>query len=521
MSKGSFEATSRLSEPESGRDFDTPTIDTLAACEDEPIHIPGAVQPHGVLFEVVDDDAIVTRVTSNVRSAVGRGASTLLGHSLAAVFGDDAVAWARETVAAIVPATHAALRRTLADGRAGTLLLHRYHGRTIVEWLADEEHRFATPDRLDRELAAGLARARQAGDVGVLLDHVAEAVKIASGYDRVMIYRFHPDWHGEIVAERTEPGLVGYRGLHYPASDIPAQARRLYVDTRARAICDVYARDAVLMTAPTLDPAEPELDLSHAVSRSVSPVHIQYLRNMGTGATLVTSLIVHGALWGLIACHHRTRYPVPWYAFGRLRRFTDEVSAALEQRIGELAEARTRAQDAGRRTLTEVLAASVAQGLAQLAALLAADGHVVLAGGKLVRSPGLPASAERLIAAVLAKADDIGTTDALAETFQGAAAEPGCAGLAWLVVAREPAVVVALVRPEFQRTVTWGGDPDKAVHRDVVTQRLSPRGSFDLWKETVRGQSRPWEDDTRVTLEAFRRVVDVGALAEFVARESA
>lgn len=349
---------------------------------------------------------------------------------------------------------------------------------------------------------------------------MAEGVKIATGYDRVMVYRFHPDWHGEIVAERTEPGVIAYRGLHYPASDIPAQARRLYVDTRARAICDVYARDAVLMSDPASAAAEGELDLSHAVSRSVSPVHIQYLRNMGSGATLVTSLMVGGALWGLIACHHRTRYPVPWYAFERLRRFTDEASGVITARLGELAAERASALAAGRRLMAELLAASVPQGLLKLVSLLGGDGYVVVAGERVVRSRGVPESAERLTRAVLAQASDIGSTDAIAASFAGHAPEAGCAGLAWLVVAREPGLVVAVVRPEFQRTVTWGGDPEKAVVRDPVSKRLNPRGSFDLWKETVRGRSRPWEAEAQGTIEALREVVNVDALTEYAARGS-
>lgn len=503
-----------------GRDFDTPTVQTLALCEDEPIHIPGAIQPHGALFEARGDEAIVAHVTSNVRTALGRSASSILGKPLAEVFGADAVAWVQTTAKTQEPRRHAALRHTTADGRAGTIVLHTYLGRTIVEWLADEEHRFATPDRLERELSAALERASQNIDIPTLLDYVAEGVKVATGYDRVMIYRFHPDWHGEIVAERTEPGVVAYRGLHYPASDIPAQARRLYVDTRARAICDVYARDAVLMDDPTLESSE-ELDLSHAVSRSVSPVHIQYLRNMGTGATLVTSLMVDGSLWGLIACHHRTRYPVPWYAFERLRRFTDEASAVIARRIAGLAVERAESVAVGRRALIELLAASPAQGLAQLVQMLDGDGFAVLAGGAVRLSPALPPIAGRLVTAVLAQATDVGVTDAIAGTFPAVAAEPGCAGIAWIVVAREPAVAVIVVRPEFQRTVTWGGDPDKAVHRDPVTQRLSPRGSFDLWKETVQGHSRPWEDDIPGTLTIFRDHVAVAALSEYVAREPA
>lgn len=496
-----------------GRDFAPPTTLTLARCEDEPIHVPGAVQPHGCLFDVRADDLGVRSVSSNLRSLLGVGAGDVLGKPLGALFDAPTTAWISEQLAALEPATLTATRAE-AHGRSGTVVVHRYLAHNLVEWLADEEHRFLVPARMDQQLAAGLAAARLAGDIPAVLQAVAEGVQAATGYDRVMVYRFHPDWHGEILAEKTEPGLPAYRGLHYPASDIPAQARRLYVETRVRAIADVYARDATLMDAP--DEGGAPLDLSHAVLRSVSPVHIQYLRNMGSGATLVTSLLVGGRLWGLIACHHRTRYPVPWYAFERMRRFTDDAAAVITQRVEADRLAREQAQTAGREQLLATLAASPLEGLRQLMDLVAAEGVIAYAGGRALTLGHIPDGALQLPQIVLGQQDDLAITDALRERFSAVSCDAGCAGLAWTVLSRPHQAVVIFVRPEFERTVTWGGNPDKAVVLDPVKRRLNPRGSFDLWKQTVRGRSRPWESDTNSLLALFASRVDAAAWVKWL-----
>lgn len=498
-----------------GRAFTAPTVEFLARCEDEPIHIPGAVQPHGCLFEVRGETLEIVSVSSNIRGVLDVGASEVLGRPLSEVLGADAAAWAGEQFANEAPAAVRAQETSSPSGREGTVLAHHYLGRKLVEWVADAEHSFPVPRRMDEHLQNTLDMAARDLPIQDSLDAITEGVKAATGYDRVMIYRFHPDWHGEIVSEKTEPGLPAYRGLHYPASDIPAQARRLYVETHARVIADVYARDAVLMHAPGYAP-ETALDLSHAWLRSVSRVHIQYLRNMGSGATLVTSLIVKGKLWGLIACHHRTPYSMPWYAFERMRQFTRDISKVISARLADIEAARRQERDRQRQQLINALRGQPAETLDLLRSLLGAEAALVYAGGKAVTLGALPTGGLELPGLVLGQQDDIGSTDGMHERFTAATCDAGCAGVAWVVLSRPYQLVMAFVRPEFQTTVTWGGDPDKAVVRDPVTRRLSPRGSFDLWKQTVSRRSRPWDGDTGELLELFREHYDLGPWLDYV-----
>ena len=503
-----------------GRAFTPPTVDTLARCEDEPIHVPGAVQPHGCLMEVAGHPLRIRQISSNVRSVLDVGASQLLDQPLDAALSRESADWVAAQLASLPPAVLSARPDTSPSGRDGTLLVHHYLGRKIVEWVADAEHRFPVPERMDRHLESTLAAASRDGELQAALDSVAEGVKAATGYDRVMVYRFHPDWHGEIVAEKTEPGLPAYRGIHYPASDIPAQARRLYLETHARVIADVYARDAVLMEMPGNDPHAP-LDLSHAWLRSVSRVHIQYLRNMGSGATLVTSLIVKGRLWGLIACHHRTPYSMPWYAFERMRQFTRALSKVIGERLAALEAERQQRRAAQRQQLLDALRGDPQTTLALLLGVLGAEAVIAQAGGQSLMLGKAPLGAAELPSLVLGQPDDVGSTDGMHERFTAASCDAGCAGIAWAVLSRPYQLVLTFVRPEFQTTVTWGGDPEKAVVRDPVTRRLSPRGSFDLWKQTVSRRSRPWDADTLELLELVREGIDVPAWVAFIGRGAA
>ena len=140
----------------------------------------------------------------------------------------------------------------------------------------------------------------------------ARQLKALLGFDRVMVYRFHSDDTGEVFAEAREMRLESFFGLHYPASDIPPQARKLYLTNILRIISDVA--DPTVAIAPAVSPAGIPLDLSLGTLRSVSPIHIEYLRNMGVTASMSISIVVRGKLWGLFACHHYSGARVLPYA---------------------------------------------------------------------------------------------------------------------------------------------------------------------------------------------------------------
>ena len=279
------------------------------ACDREPIHLSGAIQPHGVLLVVDPTSYVVTAASVNF-PLLTTHAHTPLGAALADVIGPD--------LAEAVRAAHTTgnphdglpvpVQLPTTDERGGAtyhMMAHR-RGRALVlelEVAGTQDH--ASPARFYQRQRDAVNALHEVDGVQAICARTVQLVRELTGYDRVMIYRFEPDAHGHVVAEACETGLTPYLGLHYPATDIPRQARALFLQNWIRVIADVDAEPVPIVALADGTPVH-ELDLSMCVLRSVSPMHLQYLRNMGVGASLTVSLIVDNQLWGLIACHHGT-----------------------------------------------------------------------------------------------------------------------------------------------------------------------------------------------------------------------
>jgi light-regulated signal transduction histidine kinase (bacteriophytochrome) len=327
-------------------------------------------------------------------------------------------------------------------------------------------------------------------------------VRRLTGYDRVKIYRFADDWSGEVVAEDAAPEMPSYLGLHFPASDIPPQARALYRRNPIRIIPDIDYLPSALVPGKHPDTGAP-VDLSFAVLRSVSPVHLEYLRNMGVRSSMSVSVLHEGELWGLIACHHAAPMLLPHGA----RQACELLAQLFGWQIGVIGDiaAHTHRRDvtalAGR-----IVDAMVAQpghgeaGLVQhapsLLTLMAADGLAFIAGGRVTVYGVAPDedALRNLVRWLLdAGKPDIFATDRLPLLYEGAADIGGAAsGLLAVTLSRAERSFLLWFRREFVRTVLWGGDPSKPAEKEQRTERLHPRRSFAVWSTEMRGRSQPW-----------------------------
>jgi light-regulated signal transduction histidine kinase (bacteriophytochrome) len=332
-----------------------------------------------------------------------------------------------------------------------------------------------------------------------------------------MFYRFNEVGDGSVDAESVAPGLEPYLGLHYPASDIPQQARQLYLENRLRIIADARYKPARIV--PTLRPdTGAPLDLSFAVLRSVSPIHLEYMANMGLRASMSIALVVRDRLWGLISCaNHSGPRPVAQYlrvACEFLGRLTSLQIDALEDREAAARRASSQAtasllfdsmrtqDDATDNVLEGLLARS-----SELLRLVDAEGVAVVEGtGEPVTAGRTPPPALiQEIAKWLEDRTSPFSTASLATEFPAAAvAKDLASGLLTFALPGIPLRRLLWFRPEIVRTVTWGGDPDKPVERDD-SMRLRPRASFAAWKEEVRLQSHPWTDGDLAAAEDLRR----------------
>ncbi|GAA4747563.1 hypothetical protein GCM10023350_35550 [Nocardioides endophyticus] len=459
----------------------------LTTCDREPIHIPGAIQPHGVLL-ALDEHSQAVMVSANVDGMLGVAAEDAIGRTLGELVGPDlatAVAGGAET--AVLGKVEVEIRQ------------HRSGDRLIVEI---EPVSTTGQTRLTyRSTRGAMARLAQAPSVGDLAAQLAAEVRALLGFDRVMVYRFDEEWNGEVIAEERREDLNSFLGLHYPATDIPAQARRLYTVNWTRLIADIEYVPVPLH--PVLDPgtAAP-LDLSHATLRSVSPIHIEYLSHMGVTASMSISLVVDGQLWGLVACHHYS---------GPHRPSHDARSAAefLGQVASQLAGDRERA-DSRERTLAAqtVLGRMVARTSSrpesplvtvmddpELLSLVHATGAVLSYNGELTVRGDVDLDPDQLraISSALEDGSNYATaTDRIAELVPELGDVSSIAGV--LRVGSASDRWLLWFRPEQERVVDWGGDPTnkELAAAEGPHVRLSPRRSFDKWRQVVRGRSTPW-----------------------------
>jgi PAS domain S-box-containing protein len=479
----------------------------LTACDREPIHAPGAVQPHASFLALDHATGEPVAASQSLAVLTGRPVADLLGPEGLTVF--DAAA--RETLRALLrnPAEGGPAHLRLETGES--LAAHAYAADGLL--MVDLEPCPET-DWVDEALCSAdraMRALRAAPDEDALYEAMVDAIGGITGFDRVMLYRFDPDWNGEVIAEtRSKAAPASFKGLKFPASDIPRQARALFLRNRVRQIVEVG-----FGTSPIEPPMNPltgaPYDLSDSQVRAVSPVHVEYMMNMGVRASLVIALMREGALWGLIACHH---YQGPRSVPPRLRSVCSLLCEAFSAELGQR------------------LTAAHAERLSRYAESLAALSHeaeaAARAGGGIgfnqfiaSRSGVLldPLGAEGVVAWVGGEELAIGATlpreeavnlvlqaRQLAPRERGGVvsadtigAEPGprvAAGFAYAPVGAGSDGVLAFRRetviPEF-----WAGDPEKRVSAPDDVGRLHPRRSFDLYRSERRGHCLPWSEADR------------------------
>lgn len=471
----------------------------LNTCDREPIHIPGAIQPHGVLI-AVDADQRVVMVSRNVadllgaapEEAVGRRLADLVGHRAAERFAASEPGEPLVAMMADLP-EGAGLAEAVCDVR-----MHRSGQRLVIEI---EPVGSAAGSHMGYASARGaMARLGAATSVVDLADRLAQEVRTVLGFDRVMVYRFDEDWNGEVVAEDRRPDLNPFLGLHYPATDIPAQARRLYTVNWTRLIADIGYQPVPLH--PVFDPIDGRpLDLSHSTLRSVSPIHVEYLSHMGVTASMSVSLVFDDKLWGLVACHHYSGAHRPSHDARAAAEFLGQVASQLVA-DRERADAREKTLVA-RQVLSRMTTRIAAQEQSplislmedpELLSLVHATGAALCYDGVLTTRGTVP-EPEVLarMAAALEDPEEYATaTDRIAVLVPELAEVPDVAGVLRVGSAHDRWLL--WIRPEQQEVVTWGGDPTnkQLAAAEGPEVRLSPRRSFEKWRQVVRGRSLPW-----------------------------
>lgn len=476
----------------------------LTNCDREPIHIPGSVQPHATLLVLEEPSLRILQTSANCAETLGLEVEQVLGQPLTALISEKEVAFLQKS---ILPKQLEAAPHYLPPMVAGPAghtfeaAVHRHQGVLILELERWPDQASTLHEEVYVSLKHTLTHLQGTRSVADFCQLAAEHVRSFTGFDRIMVYRFADDASGHVIAESRREDLESYLGLHYPASDIPKQARILFVKSQLRLNPDVRYRPVPL--APALRPDnQTPLDMSYCVTRSMSPIHAEYLQNMGVAASMSISIVIGEELWGLFACHHYS----PRYVAHNTRMACEFLAHMLSLQVGskeseEQHEYRLRLNQEHRQLAdamamhTEfhhVLAQSPGtsfMGLDAEGAALILNDEVFLRGKtpdeKTVQTLAYQL-AENIEPAVWA-------TDHLGRHFPGWEALAGVAsGVLAARLARNSPAYVMWFRPEETQTMKWAGNPTKPVETGPHGDRLTPRKSFDLWQEEVRGTSRPW-----------------------------
>lgn len=485
----------------------------LTNCDREPIHLLGHVQSFGCLISLTPD-WMVNRASQNVKDFLGVEAGELVGRPLRDHLPEDAVHHIRGAIQTLSTVDSIArlfdLELIEGDPARFNVALHRSNRSTIVEI----ERAASSEDRVD-----SLAQVRSAIDhlnacenVDRLCATAVRFVRLFTGFDRVMVYKFASDGTGEVVAEAARAGIDSFMGLRYPASDIPRQARELYKRSLIRIISDV--NDNVSPILPELDADSDKVDLSLSTLRAVSPIHLEYLRNMGVAASMSISIIRDGKLWGLFACHHYEPRVLDYRV-----RCSSELFGQMFGFVLSHFENRERHADAeSARTLHDRLMRQFANG-----ADVVRDIDLIVDGlGELIDFDGAASWIDgnfRSVGTTPSEDEVMGIVRFLNTTASGQVYASSClqkvhppaadyssraAGILALPVSRSPRDYIMLFRSEVTKKVHWAGNPEKPVELGPNGVRLTPRKSFESWQQLLEGHSEDWSASELEVAETIR-----------------
>lgn len=471
-------------------------------CESEPIHIPGTIQPHGFLLALLPDDVLTIAVCSaNTEAFLGKAPAAILNQSFAAVFGEGVYHSFRQYLQqSMLDAAHPFV--TEYEGISYNTSVHKSGSHWVLELEPFPDGSMALPD-LYNQTRKFVALMNGTDSLIGLCQSIADETRMITGYDRVMIYRFDKDYNGEVIAESRREDLIPFLGQHYPHTDIPAQARELYLRNLLRMIVDVDYQPVPLFVPDTNADAGPQtLDLSVSVLRSVSPIHIEYLKNMGVQATLTISLVQNGRLWGLIACHHYSTKNLPHYTRLAAQLQGHFLTSQIDVREVEEEYRVTQTAEGHLQALLRQLTDSEGDihpdffKLPSLLDMVRADGVVAIYQDKIyAHGTVLPEADIVALSKWLSANAKTGTlqTNRLADIYPDATREGfPVAGMLYFALEQSRHECIIWFRAEVEKTILWAGNPEKAVMKDEAGMRLTPRKSFEKWKEVVRNQSQEW-----------------------------
>ena len=495
-----------------------PPVD-LASCADEPIQVPGAIQPHGWLLASEAETGRIVAFSENWRDLAGMDSGPELVRHLQATVDELRPRFAT----AMLGAVPVSIGTTTIGGRMLDAMVHRADRFDLLE-LEPASPQRGTQAPIYALAIRFLPRLERASSLSEIASIAATEMQALTGFGRCMVYSFDGEGHGQVLAEKKLPGYESYSGHSFPATDIPAQARALYLLNRIRVIPDAnYLASSLHFVDGSLNASA--FDLSFAQLRSVSPIHLEYMRNMGTLASMSVSIVVRGHLWGLVSCHDHQPHGLDF----ETRAACDHLGQLLSLQIQAKEENDAVQQRRNAQSLTLQIVSRMAESDATLQTLvevapalleLAEATGVAVVFENECWTAGITPSDEQILAlagwfdasgAEVYETDNLGGTDAPCESG------PRAAGLLAISLSDVHRHALIWFRPEIALSIRWAGEPQK--HPDEAG-RLHPRRSFVSWEEIVRGKSVPWSAGQKAGAFGLRQAL-IGIVLRHVQERAA
>ncbi|MGM3308773.1 ATP-binding protein [Anabaena sp. WFMT] len=496
----------------------------VTSLKEAPIHVSSKIQPHGILLVLQEPELKILQISNNTLNVFGISPENILQKKLEDLVDPFQIeritsGLAEENLDFINP-TKIWIRKKGDEYTVFDAVFHRNtEGFLILELepaISQENIPFLSFYHLAKASINQLEATKNLREFGQI---IVQEVRKVTGFDRVMLYKFDDDGHGSVIAEEKIENLESYLGLHFPESDIPKPARKLFISNSIRLIPDANYQPIEIF--PVNNPlTERPVDLTKSSLRSAASCHTEYLHNMGVGASLTISLIKDQKLWGLIACHHQT----PKYVSYELRKACEFLGRLIFSEIS----AREETEDSDYRMNLTYIQSLLIEYMSQednfidglvknqpnLLDLTSAKGAAVCFGGNYTLIGETPKEEDLIYLVEWLKnhvENEVFYTDSLPSIYPDAVNFKNVAsGLLAIPISQRNYVL--WFRPEVIQTVNWGGDPNRAfeVSQAHGNLRLCPRKSFELWKETVRLTSLPWKYvEIKAALELRKGIVNI------------
>lgn len=511
-------------------DFITTQQVDLTNCDREAIHIPGFIQPHGLLFVLKEPELTIVQLSNNTLALLNLPPELLLNQHLTNLFEAEQVEYLRAALLEDNFTSNPLHLFTIIPKNQNhpfNVIIHRHEGLLFLELepvisVSNSNSPLAAPKPTPNAynlVKLALSKINQSMSLADFSQLIAEQVQLLTGFDRVMVYRFsEEDGSGTVIAEAKHSDIGSFLGLHYPASDIPKQARALYLLNWLRLIADVKYQPSQVI--PTVNPLTGRsLDMSYAVLRSVSPIHIEYLKNMGVGASMSISIISENKLWGLLACHHNSAKYIPYDLRTACEFLGQVISLQLigkqeyEDRDYELKLKTTHARFVELMSNEKGFVEGLLNHEPNLLNFIEAGGVAICFEGECFLLGQTPNQAQvKALAQWLDRQTNIVfNTSSLPSIYSPAQDfKESASGLLAIAISKGQGNYVMWFRPEEIQTVNWAGNPEKPVQIGPDGVRLSPRKSFETWKQTVALKSLRWKRcEVEAALELREVIVSI------------